>query len=216
MKIKAIVFDLDGTLLNTLTDLSVSVNYMLDKYGFPSRTEKEVRSFLGSGIRVLVEKALPDEHKGMLDECLKVFKTHYDVHKDDNTAPYDGVIEMLASVKAAGYKSAIVSNKYDAAVQELKDKTFTGLIDFALGEGNGIKTKPAPDGVWLALGKLGVSKEESVYIGDSEVDLLTAKNAGLKCIAVTWGFRDRDELVKNGAEYIADSPREILSLINEL
>lgn len=213
MKITTVVFDLDGTLLNTLTDLHKSVNYMLSSYGFPARTEREVRAFLGNGVRVLVEKSLPNGHKDMTDECLAVFKEYYDIHKDDNTAPYDGIIEMLSAVKAEGYKTAVVSNKYDAAVKSLQEKTFNGLIDFALGEGNGIKTKPAPDGVWLALDKLGATKNESVYVGDSEVDLLTAKNSGLKCISVTWGFRDRDELIKVGAERIVDSPSEIVPLL---
>lgn len=177
MQVKAIVFDLDGTLLDTLDDLWLSVNYTMDKLGFPHRDRREVRGFLGSGVRVLVEKSLPEDKKDMTDECLSVFKAYYDVHKDDNTRPYDGVIDMLKAVRAAGLKSAIVSNKYDAAVQQLKNVTFNGLVDFAVGEGNGIKTKPAPDGVLLALKNLGVSKDEAVYVGDSEVDLKTAFSA---------------------------------------
>ena len=215
MQVKAIVFDLDGTLLDTLDDLWLSVNYTMDRYGFPRRTRQEVRGFLGSGVRYLINKALPDDKKDMTDECLAVFKTYYDIHKDDNTRPYDGVIDMLGSVKAAGFKSAIVSNKYDAAVQQLKNETFSGLIDFAVGEGNGIKTKPAPDGVLLALEKLGVARDEAVYVGDSEVDLETAKNSGLKCIAVTWGFRDRDFLFERGAKNVADVPSELLPLIEK-
>ena len=209
MKVKAVIFDLDGTLLNTLTDLSASVNYTLERFGFPLRSEREVRSYLGNGIRALVEKSLPD----MTDECLKVFKDYYDIHKDDNTAPYDGIVDMLRSVKAAGLKTAIVSNKYDAAVQYLKDVTFSGLIDFAVGEGNGIAAKPAPDGVWLALKKLNAVKEESVYVGDSEVDLMTAENSGLKCVAVTWGFRDREELILRGAKNVIDAPDRLASLL---
>jgi HAD hydrolase, family IA, variant 1 len=212
MKVKAVIFDLDGTLLNTLTDLSASVNYTLERFGFPLRSEREVRSYLGNGIRALVEKSLPDK-KDMTDECLKVFKDYYDIHKDDNTAPYDGIVDMLRSVKAAGLKTAIVSNKYDAAVQYLKDVTFSGLIDFAVGEGNGIAAKPAPDGVWLALKKLNAVKEESVYVGDSEVDLMTAENSGLKCVAVTWGFRDREELILRGAKNVIDAPDRLASLL---
>lgn len=213
MKTKAIVFDLDGTLLNTLTDLTVSVNYMLDKFAFPLKSESEIRSYLGNGIRVLVAKSLPETEKSRLDECLAVFKSHYDVHKDDNTAPYDGIVEMLKDVRAAGLKSAIVSNKYDAAVRQLKEETFSGLIDFAVGERTDLNPKPAPDGVLLALKTLGVSREESVYVGDSEVDLLTAKNSGLNCIAVTWGFRDKQDLINGGAKFIADTPSEILALL---
>ena len=213
MKVKAVIFDLDGTLLNTLTDLSASVNYTLERFGFPLRSAREVRSYLGNGIRALVEKSLPADKKDMTDECLKVFKDYYDIHKDDNTAPYDGIVDMLRSVKAAGLKTAIVSNKYDAAVQYLKDVTFSGLIDFAVGEGNGIAAKPAPDGVWLALKKLNAVKEESVYVGDSEVDLMTAENSGLKCVAVTWGFRDREELILRGAKNVIDAPDRLASLL---
>ena len=213
MKVKAVIFDLDGTLLNTLTDLSASVNYTLERFGFPLRSEREVRSYLGNGIRALVEKSLPADTKDMTDECLKVFKNYYDIHKDDNTAPYDGIVDMLRSVKAAGLKTAIVSNKYDAAVQYLKDVTFSGLIDFAVGEGNGIAAKPAPDGVWLALKKLNAVNEESVYVGDSEVDLMTAENSGLKCVAVTWGFRDREELILRGAKNVIDAPDRLASLL---
>ena len=213
MEIKAVIFDLDGTLLNTLADLSASVNYTLERFGFPLRSEREVRSFLGNGIRALVEKSLPAEKKAMTDECLKVFKDYYDIHKDDNTAPYDGIVEMLRSVKAAGLKTAIVSNKYDAAVQYLKDVTFSGLIDFAVGEGNGIAAKPAPDGVLLALKKLGAAKAESVYVGDSEVDLMTAQNSGLKCVAVTWGFRDKEELIGRGAKNVIDDTDSLASTL---
>ena len=213
MEVKTVIFDLDGTLLNTLTDLSASVNYTLERFGFPLRSEREVRSYLGNGIRALVEKSLPADKKDMTDECLKVFKDYYDIHKDDNTAPYDGIVDMLRSVKAAGLKTAIVSNKYDAAVQYLKDVTFSGLIDFAVGEGNGIAAKPAPDGVWLALKKLNAVKEESVYVGDSEVDLMTAENSGLKCVAVTWGFRDREELILRGAKNVIDAPDRLASLL---
>lgn len=215
MQVKAIVFDLDGTLLDTLDDLWLSVNYTMDKFGFPHRDRREVRGFLGSGVRVLVEKSLPEDKKDMTDECLSFFKAYYDVHKDDNTRPYDGVIDMLKAVRAAGLKSAIVSNKYDAAVQQLKNVTFNGLVDFAVGEGNGIKTKPAPDGVLLALKNLGVSKDEAVYVGDSEVDLKTAENSGLKCVAVTWGFRDRDFLIECGAKNVIDATCELLPLIQK-
>ena len=215
MQVKAIVFDLDGTLLDTLDDLWLSVNYTMDKFDFPRRDRREVRGFLGSGVRVLVEKSLPEDKKDMTDECLSVFKAYYDVHKDDNTRPYDGVINMLKAVRAAGLKSAIVSNKYDAAVQQLKNITFNGLVDFAVGEGNGIKTKPAPDGVLLALKNLGVSKDEAVYVGDSEVDLKTAENSGLKCVAVTWGFRDRDFLIECGAKNVIDATCELLPLIQK-
>ncbi len=213
--IDTVIFDLDGTLLNTLTDLRISVNYALRVFELPERTEEEVRSYLGNGIKALVSRALPDDKKEMLDEVFPVFKEYYDAHKEDNTAPYDGVLEMLAAVKAAGYKTAIVSNKYDAAVQQLKDNVFAGFIDFAVGELNGMAVKPAPDGVWLAVESLGSKREQCVYVGDSEVDLLTAQNAALPCVAVSWGFRDKAELIERGAKEVIDFPMQLLDSLKK-
>lgn len=216
VKIETIVFDLDGTLLDTLTDIHISVNYALEKMGLSMRTIDEIRSFLGNGTRYLLEKALPDDAKHRIDEITEIYMEHYNAHKADHTAPYDGIIEMLHAVKAAGYRTAIVSNKFDSAVQELKNNTFTGLIDFALGEGNGIKVKPDPEGVWLAMEKIGATKQNCVYVGDTEVDMLTAVKAALPCISVTWGFRDRKWLKAFGAEHIIDSPEELLSAIESI
>ena len=213
--IKTIIFDLDGTLLNTLTDLQVSTNYALSQFGLATRSEEEIRSFLGSGARVLVERALPNDKKDMLEEVLPVFKAHYDEHKEDNTAPYAGIAEMLNQVKDAGYKMAIVSNKYDDAVKHIKDEFFP-LVDFALGEGNGIKTKPDPSGVFYAIEQLGAKVEESVYVGDSEVDYATAKNSGLPFIAVSWGFREKTFLQEIGSKVIIDSPEQFLDAVKNI
>ncbi len=213
MKIKAVIFDLDGTLLNTLDDLYLSVNHMLEKFGLPLRSKKEVRNFLGSGVKVLVDKSLPASFDGNREECLSVFKEYYDKHESDHTAPYDGIKAVLMKLHEKGVKSAIVSNKYDAAVKRLKEDYFGSLVDFAVGEGNGVRIKPAPDGVEKALAELGVKKQESVYAGDSEVDFLTAKNADMNFIAVSWGFRDRDRLIETGAETIIDKPDELLGAI---
>lgn len=213
MKIKAVIFDLDGTLLNTLDDLYLSVNHMLEKFGLPLRSKKEVRNFLGSGVKVLVDKSLPASFDGNREECLSVFKEYYDKHESDHTAPYDGIKAVLMKLHEKGVKSAIVSNKYDAAVKRLKEDYFGSLVDFAVGEGNGVRIKPAPDGVEKALAGLGVKKQESVYAGDSEVDFLTAKNAAMNFIAVSWGFRDRDRLIETGAETIIDKPDELLGAI---
>ena len=161
----------------------------------------------------MIYNALPEDRREEIDEILPVFKAYYDEHKDDNTAPYDGVIEMLGKVKQAGYKTAIVSNKYDQAVQQLKDGLFGGYIDFALGQVDGVASKPQPDGVWLALEKLEVERKCAVYVGDSEVDLLTAKNAQLRCIACSWGFRDKEELVGHGATEIIDEPIQLLEVL---
>ena len=210
---KALFFDLDGTLLDTLDDLNLSLNYIMQKFGYPTLEKNQVRALLGSGVKYLVTNALPISAQDRVDEILPEFKAYYDIHKDDNTAPYDKVIEMLKAVKEKGYKTAIVSNKYDKAVQQLKNSIFSGYIDFALGQVDGVANKPAPDGVNLALEKLGVSKEEAVYVGDSEVDLLTAKNANLRCIACSWGFRDKDQLIFHGATEIIDSPLQLLETL---
>lgn len=213
MNIRYVVFDLDGTLLNTLDDLFLSVNKILSDHGYKTRSKNEVRSYLGNGVRALLNLALPEEERFRTDELLPEFKAYYDLHKEDNTAPYAGVKEAVAEIKKAGVKCAIVSNKFDAAVQELKNVTFSGLIDFACGEREGVKPKPAPDGVFLAMDALGAVPDETVYVGDSEVDLATAENSGLKCVAVSWGFRDRDELVKRGAKNIADTPDQMKDFI---
>lgn len=213
MNIRYVVFDLDGTLLNTLDDLFLSVNKILSDHGYKTRSKNEVRSYLGNGVRALLDLALPEEERFRTDELLPEFKAYYDLHKEDNTAPYAGVKEAVAEIKKAGVKCAIVSNKFDAAVQELKNVTFSGLIDFACGEREGVKPKPAPDGVFLAMQALGADSAETVYVGDSEVDLATAENTGLRCVAVSWGFRDRDELVKRGAKNIADTPDQMKDFI---
>lgn len=213
MNIRYVVFDLDGTLLNTLDDLYLSVNKILSDYGYPTRSKTEVRSFLGNGVRALLNCALPDEAKNRTDELLPEFKAYYDLHKEDNTAPYAGIKDAVAAIKKSGIKCAIVSNKFDAAVQELKNVTFSGLIDFACGEREGVKPKPAPDGVFLAMKALGAVPDETVYVGDSEVDLATAANSGLKCVAVSWGFRDRAELESRGAKNIADTPEQMKDFI---
>lgn len=214
--IRTILFDLDGTLLNTLEDLTDSVNYMLREYGYPERTIDEVRAFVGNGVRLLVERALPAAERVRTDECLETFSAHYDAHKADKTRPYDGIIDMLRAVKAAGYKTAVVSNKYEAAVKALAAEEFCGLLDAAVGERAGRKAKPAPDGVYEAMRQLGADKATTVYVGDSDVDVLTAKNAGLAMIGVSWGFRSRAMLEKEGADVIVDAPAEILSAVQRL
>lgn len=213
MNVRYVVFDLDGTLLNTLDDLYLSVNKILADNGYPARSKREVRSYLGNGVRALLNLALPEDSRDRTDELLPSFKAYYDLHKEDNTAPYDGIGEAVAAIKAAGIKCAIVSNKFDAAVQELKNVTFSGLIDFACGEREGVTPKPAPDGVFLAMREIGAIPAETVYVGDSEVDLATARNANLKCVAVSWGFRDKSELVARGAKNIADTPAAMRDMI---
>lgn len=214
MKYTAVVFDLDGTLLNTLEDLMDAVNYALDKYDYPTRTLDEIRRFVGNGVRKLMERSLPDGASNPnFEEILSAFRTYYTSHCEDKTCAYDGIPELLQQLKDSGYKMAIVSNKLDSAVKELNQSYFNDYVQAAIGEKDGIRRKPAPDMVENALTELNCSKEEAVYIGDSEVDIQTAANAGIDCISVSWGFRDPDFLLKCGAAVIADTPQQVYSLI---
>ena len=213
--VKYIIFDMDGTLLDSLTDLQNSLNYCFSKVGFPMRSFQEVRSFVGNGIKKLIERAVPQGTSDeKIDEVFKMFKEHYMVHCADFTAPYDGVMEMLSALKKAGYQMAIVSNKADDAVKVLNEQFFGNYIDVAVGEMSGKKKKPAPDLVWFAMEQLGATKENTVYVGDSEVDYETAVNSGLKCISVLWGFRDRDFLQEHGADCFALEPMDVFKLLN--
>ena len=212
--ITTIVWDMDGTVLNTLIDLRDSVNYVLRKYNMPDHTIEEYRRYFGSGIRYALECAVVDGTPSeTIDEMLPIFKEHYDVHCLDNTCPYDGILDAMKKLKEKGYKMAIVSNKIDSAVKELNEKFFKEYVDVAIGETPGTNRKPAPDMVEQALKELGSSKEESIYIGDSEVDLQTAINSSLPCISVLWGFRDRDYLIEQGATTFAETPEELVNLL---
>ena len=214
MKYELIVFDMDGTILDTLEDLKNSMNYTLKLHNMPERTLDEIRSFVGNGIRKLIERAVPQEtSEEKITEIHKNFMAHYEIHCADFTKPYDGVISLIQELRNRGYKTAVVSNKADSAVQELCVQYFPNLFDLAIGERSEIAKKPAPDMVHLALAQLGFSKENAVYIGDSDVDVATARNSGLAMIAVDWGFRSRDFLISQGAETIVSKPEEILELV---
>ena len=209
------IFDLDGTLLDTLGDLAASVNYALRSCGMPEHSIEEVRGFVGNGVRLLMERAVPDGASNpRFDEAFSAFRQHYMAHSLDTTRPYDGIPEMLADLKAKGCRLAVVSNKFYAATQELCHHFFADTIDVAIGEheAEGIRKKPAPDTVFEALRQLGVGKGNAVYVGDSDVDIQTARNSGLPCVSVLWGFRDRDFLIKNGAETFISAPLELLSV----
>lgn len=215
--IDTIIFDLDGTLLNTLEDLKDSTNFALRKFNYPERTLEEVRQFVGNGVQKLIERAIPKgiENKDFA-ECLAVFKTHYAQNMYNKTAPYQGIEEMLAKLKQSGIKTAVVSNKFDLAVKELCKKYFGNLIEIAIGESDNVRKKPAPDSVLRAIKELNSKKESCIYSGDSDVDVQTAKNTGISCIGVTWGFRDRTLLEREGAKYIIDKPLELIDIINEI
>lgn len=206
------IFDLDGTLLNTLEDLANAVNHTMKHFGYPTRTLEEVQSFVGNGLHKLTERSLPQGASNPdLEAAFLELKTYYTAHCKEKTAPYEGVSELLHALSDKGISLAIVSNKNDAAVKQLAADFFSDTICVAKGETPQIKKKPAPDTVFAALDELHRTSKESIYIGDSDVDLLTAKNSNMDCISVAWGFRGRTFLEKEGASHIVDTPEEILS-----
>ena len=214
MKHSLAIFDLDGTILYTLVDLKNSMNFTLKKFGFPERTLDEVRRFVGNGIKNLIIRAAPKgTDEKTIDEMFEVFNEHYAVHCNDNTKSYDGIDELLKKLKEQKVKTAVVSNKADYAVQTLVKKYFDGLFDYTVGEKQGVRKKPCPDSVNEVLRVLDTPKEAAVYIGDSEVDVATAKNAQMDCIAVDWGFRDREVLINSGATLIVS---DAAALYNEI
>lgn len=209
------IFDLDGTLLDTLDDLAASVNYALRTHGMPGHSTDDVRRFVGNGVRKLMERAVPDgADNPLFEETFATFRQHYMTHSLDTTRPYKGVPETLAALKARGCRLAVVSNKMMAATQSLCSHFFPDTIEVAIGEheAEGIRKKPAPDTVIAALDALGVGKERAVYVGDSDVDIQTARNSGLPCISVLWGFRDRDFLKQHGAESFISTPSELIDV----
>ena len=182
--------------------------------GLPERSLDEVRRFVGNGVRKLIERAVPeDTGLTMLEKCFDTFRAHYVIHCQDHTCLYPGIATLLMSLHAKGYRMAVVSNKLQSGVNELARTFFHGVIDVAIGEQQGIPRKPAPDMVEAALGQLDVTKDEAIYVGDSDVDLQTAANAGLPCISVLWGFRTRDFLVAHGATTFAETPQDVLGLV---
>ena len=208
------IFDLDGTLLDTLSDLANSVNYALSQHGMPTHSIDDVRRFVGNGVRVLMERAVPNGAANpALDATFATFRQHYMQHSLDTTRPYDGITELIRELKARGCQLAVVSNKMLAATQELVHHFFPE-IEVAIGEHEaaGIRKKPAPDTVFEALRQLGVGKEGAVYVGDSDVDLATARNSGLPCISVLWGFRDKPFLLEHGATTFVSTPQELLTI----
>ena len=214
--IKTVLFDLDGTLLNTLTDLSNSVNYALNSHHLPQRTELEVRSFLGNGIHNLIEKSVPENTPSeLLEDVFQSFKPYYLQHGLDSTAPYPGIISLLKALQQKSVKMAIISNKVDTAVQQLNKKFFSDYIGIAIGEKPQIRRKPAPDSVLLAIKALNANPATTLYVGDSEVDYETAHSAGIRCALVTWGFRDRLDLEDLHADYYVNSSHELMAVISE-
>ena len=209
-----VIFDLDGTLLNTLDDLADSVNAALRKNGLPGRTTDEVRRFVGNGVLNLMRRAIPNgEDNPKFEQTYADFRAYYAQHCTDKTAPYPGIMALLAELSAQGYKLAVVSNKFDAAVKKLNEQYFAGLIPVAIGEKETVRKKPAPDSVFAAMEELQSDAAHSIYVGDSDVDIETAKNAGIPCISVTWGFRDRAFLQEHGARLYADAAEQIKAFL---
>lgn len=214
MKYNTYIFDLDGTLLDTLADLAASCNYALRTHGMPEHSIDDVRRFVGNGVRKLMERAVPDGAANPdFEAAFATFREYYMLHSLDTTKPYPGVPEVLAELKAHGCRLAVVSNKMMAATVELCHHFFPDTIEVAIGENEaaGIRKKPAPDTVFAALKELGVEKECAVYVGDSDVDIATARNAGIPCISVLWGFRDSEFLLEHGAETFILKPSDLLA-----
>lgn len=216
MKIlKAVIFDLDGTLLYTLENLCESTNFALSHFGYKPRTLEEIREFVGNGVNRLIERAIPDGCANPdFEACLKMFKEHYSKTMYEKTRPYDGVLAMLEELQKIGVKRAVVSNKFDAAVKELCARYFGSRVEIAVGECETVSKKPAPDGVLSVIKQLGC-EGCCVYVGDSEVDIQTAKNAGIPCISVCWGYKDEDFLIKHGAQKIVKTVDGLLEALKE-
>ena len=211
---KMVIFDLDGTLLDTLDDLCNSVNYSLRTNNFPERSLAEVRTFVGNGIRLLIERSVPEgTSKELIDKTFECFKTYYAVHCNDKTKTYPGVMDMLKELKKNGYKIAVLSNKAQYAVTKLCDIYFNNLLDDAVGARENVAKKPSPDALDICAENNNINLNNVIYVGDSDVDVATANNAGVKGIAVTWGFRSRELLIKCGAENLADNTDELLQIL---
>lgn len=209
-KYKTYIFDLDGTLLSTLADLAASTNYALRTHHMPEHSLDEVRRFVGNGVKKLMERAIPDGlNNPLFEETFATFRQHYMQHNLDTTQPYPGIMQLLEQLKAEGKNIAVVSNKFYAATRELCRHFFGDLVPVAIGEREDIRKKPAPDTVIEALRELGVDKEGAVYIGDSDVDIMTAKNSGMPCVSVLWGFRDKEFLLEHGATTLILKPEEM-------
>ena len=221
LKIDTLIFDMDGTLLDTLDDLKDSVNYALNYLGYREKTKEEIRLAVGSGITKLgitklFERVVPGGLRNPdITECIKKFKEYYTSLKTSKTHPYDGVIELLTELKKRGYKTGIVSNKFDIACKMHSKAFFGNLIDYAQGEDemNGIIRKPNPSGVLKVLDILGSKSENSVFLGDSDIDIQTAKNANMPCISVLWGFRSEEFLIQSGGNIFVKNPSEILTMV---
>lgn len=214
MRYEAVIFDMDGTVLDTLEDLHTAINHSLSHFGLPQVSSQHVRASLGNGAKMLVRRCLPQNSSPELErELLEYYSSYYNSHCRIKTRPYEGIVELMNRLRARGIKLAILSNKPDPAVKELAAAFFPGLLDSAVGESETVLRKPDPTGVLQAVSQLGLEKERCVYVGDSQVDIATAQNASMPCIAVCWGFRSRQELEEAGAKELAENATELEKLI---
>jgi len=215
MQTGAILFDMDGTVLDTLDDLTAAVNAALQRFGRAGLSREQVRAYVGNGSRVLIERAFPDADAACVREILAWYKPYYNAHCCERTQPYPGILPLLTALRGAGLRLAVVSNKPDRTVRELSRRFFGGLIDLALGENEegGVRRKPWPDMLVHAAARLDVGLADCLYVGDSEVDLATAAAAGVPCLSVTWGFRSREQLLAARAERLFDSPEELAAYL---
>jgi phosphoglycolate phosphatase len=216
MKYNTILFDLDGTLLNTLDDLHQSVNAVMIQKGYPLRTINEIRAFIGDGAKMLMKRSLPEcADEDEVTCCLELFRCHYVDNMLNSTRPYAGIMELLKELKQCGLKIGVVSNKPDEATREMCRMFFDGVVDAATGDNQERRKKPAPDNVFEVMKQLGAEKESTLYVGDSDTDIITARNAGLISVGVTWGFRPKELLISEGANFIVDRPDQILTLLTK-
>lgn len=213
---KAVIFDLDGTLLDTIGDLAEAVNYALEKTGYKRISVNTIKTYVGNGAGLLIARSIPQGFENEKYElCKKAFSEYYMSRIDVFTKPYEGIMELLGRLNDAGIKTAVLSNKPDGAVKKLAHKYFKGMENAAFGEREGIKRKPDPSGVYDIMERLGAAADETVYVGDSEVDIETAANAGIRCICCAWGFKGQKFLEEKGAKYIAKKPEDILAIIRQ-
>ena len=211
MRYDTYIFDLDGTLLNSIDDLAISCNYALNTFGMPQYSVDEIKSFVGNGVHKLLERSVPNGiENSKFNDVLNLFQKHYLIHNTDHTCPYTGIMDMLSQLKQHGKQVAVVSNKFCKATQELVEHYFGNAVDIAIGESDTIRKKPAPDMVLAAMRQLHATPDTAVYIGDSDVDIQTASNSGLPCISVLWGFRSRPFLIEHGAKTLVSRPADIL------
>lgn len=211
----AVIFDLDGTLLNTLGDLRAATNHALAVRGLPPHSMEEIRQFIGNGIRLLICRAMPEgTPEAEIDAALDDFKAYYAAHIHDRTVPYDGIPQLLTALRKRGIKVAVLSNKIDSASQQLIEYFFPGKTDVVFGEHVGVPRKPDPTSCRMVMQQLGVQPEQVLYVGDSGTDMQTAKNAGLYAVGVTWGFRSKEVLLKYGADVLVHRPEQILQILD--